>query len=203
MQGGLGQALKIALPITSLIFIYFQPGAVQLFFCTQSLLSLSQTFLLQNAFVRSLLGLLPLPPKVVGTSGPTAIGGLRTWQDPNASQAPESQTNARKNASIVDRYVDAAKGRYTDMKETVMGKTEDSQAARKKDNFVSKAERYEMTRRQQAEWERENRNKIKTAHASNGKSGVEMVDELVEEDEDRSRTTASKGKKRQSIGTRR
>jgi hypothetical protein len=203
MQGGLAQILKIALPITSLIFIYLQPGAVQLFFCAGSLLSLCQTFLLQTPLVRSWLGLLPLAPKVVGPSGPAAPGGLKTWQNANASHVPKSKTDVPNNVSVVDRYVDAAKGRYTNMKESVLGKTEDRVAARKKDTFVSKAEKYETTRQQQAEWERANRNKSKTAGGSNSKSGKDMIDELVEEDEDRTRTTNSKGRKRRSTGIRR
>lgn len=166
MQGALGQVLKVALPLTSGIFVYFQPGALQIFFATQSLLSMCQTFVLRNALVRTWLGLLPLPPKVVDPVEPTAPGGLRTWQDPSASEAPDAPTNARKNISVVDRYVDAAKGRYTNMKESVLGKDEEREAARKKDSYISKAEKYELTRRQQAEWERENRNKNKIASSS-------------------------------------
>ena len=166
MQGGLGRVLKVALPLTSGIFVYFQPGALQLFFATQSLLSMCQTFILRNKLVRKWLGLLPLPPKVPSTPGPAAPGGLKTWQDPSASSTPDAPTNARKNISVVDRYVDAAKGRYTNMKESVLGKEEDREAARKKKSYLSKAEKYELTRRQQVEWERENRNKIKIASGS-------------------------------------
>jgi hypothetical protein len=89
------------------------------------------------------------------------------------------------------------------MKETVLGKAEDRAATRKKDDFVSKAEKYEITRRQQAEWERENRNKTKTASRSNSKRDKDMIDELVEEDEDRRGSMSSKGKKRRSAGVRR
>ena len=166
MQGGLGQVLKVALPLTSGIFVYFQPGALQLFFATQSLLSLCQTFTLRNRLVRRWLGLLPLPPKVASPPGPATPGGLRTWQDPSASRTPDAPTNARKNISVVDRYVDAAKGRYTNLKESVLGKEEDREAAREKESYLSKAEKYELTRRQQVEWERENRNKIKIASGS-------------------------------------
>jgi hypothetical protein len=203
MQGGLAQVLKTVLPLVSFAFIYVQPGAVQLFFCTGSLLGLCQTSLLQNAVLRSWLGLLPLPPKVVGPSGLTAPGGLKTWQDPNANQTLESPTGEPKNVSVVDRYVDAAKGRYTNMKETVLGKADDRAATRKKDNFVSKAEKYEITRRQQVEWERENRNKIKTTGRSNSKTGKDIIDELLEEDEDRNVPITSKGKKRRSTEVRR
>lgn len=203
MQGGLGQTLKVALPLSSLIFVYLQPGAVQLFFCTTSLLSLCQTALLQNALVRRWLGLLPFPPKADSSPGSTAPGGLRTWQDSNGSDALESQKKAAPNVSVVDRYVDAAKGRYTNMKESVLGKTEDRVAARKKDNFVSKAENYEMTRRQQAEWERETRNKSKAAASYNGTSGKNMIGELVEDDDIETRPTPSKGRKRRSTGIRR
>lgn len=171
MQGGLGQALKIFLPLTSLVFIYLQPGAVQLFFCTQSLLSLLQVFMLQNSRVRSWLGLLPLPPRVVGPASLTAPGGLKTWQDLNARPSAEP-TNTPKDVSVVDRYVDAAKGRYTNMKEAVLGKAEDREAARKKDSFTSKAEKYELARREQAAWERENRNKSKIAASSNRKAAT-------------------------------
>jgi hypothetical protein len=55
------------------------------------------------------------------------------------------------------------------MKESVLGKDEDREAAKKKDSYLSKAEKYELTRRQQVEWERENRNKIKIAGSSSGK----------------------------------
>jgi hypothetical protein len=55
------------------------------------------------------------------------------------------------------------------MKESVLGKDEEREAARKKDSYISKAEKYELTRRQQAEWERENRNKNKIAGSSNGR----------------------------------
>ena len=203
MQGSLAQILKVALPSTSLVFVYFQPGAVQLFFTTGALLSLCQTAMLQNALIRRWLGLLPLPPKVVASSGNAAPAGLKTWQDTTVNRAPDSQTNAPKNASVIDRYVDAAKGRYTNMTESVLGKKKDREAARKKENFVSKAEKYELSRRQQAEWDRENRNKSKTVVASSGKSGKDMIDELVEEDGDRSWTTTSKGGKRRSMGIRR
>jgi YidC/Oxa1 family membrane protein insertase len=203
MQGGLAQVLKVVLPMTSLVFVYFQPGAVQLFFCTGSLLSLCQTTMLRNAMIRRWLGLLPLAPKVIPGSGPTAPGGLKTWQDLNTNHISTSQANAPKNVSVVDRYVDAAKGRYTNMKETVLGKTEDRVAARKKESFDSKAEKYELTRRQQAEWDRETRNKGKVASSSNAKSGKDMIDELVDEDKDIIRPTTSKSRKRRSTGARR
>jgi hypothetical protein len=127
---------------------------------------------------------------------------LKTWQDPNANIST-SQTNAPKNVSVVDRYVDAAKGRYTNMKETVLGKAEDRVAARKKESFDSKAEKYELTRRQQTKWGRETRNKSKVASSSNVKSGKDMIDELVDEDEDIIRPTTSKSRKGRSTGVRR
>jgi YidC/Oxa1 family membrane protein insertase len=203
MQGNLAQILKVALPSTSFVFVYFQPGAVQLFFATGALLSLCQTTILQNKVCRRWLGLLPFPPKAVASPSNAVPAGLKTWQDINASRASESQTKASKNISIIDRYVDAAKGRYTNMTESVLGKTEDRQAARKKENFILKAEKYELSRRQQAEWEREIRNKNRTVVTSSSKSGRDVTDELVDEEEDRSRTTASKSRKRQSTGVRR
>jgi hypothetical protein len=203
MQGGLAQVLKVVLPMTSLIFVYFQPGAVQLFFCTGSLLSLCQTTMFQNAMIRRWLGMLPQVPKVVPGSGPTVPGGLKTWQGPSTSHISTSQANTPKNVSVVDRYVDAAKGRYTNMKETVLGKTEDRVAARKKERFESKAEKYELTRRQQSDWDKEARNKAKVASISNIKSGKDTIDELVDEDEDIIRPTTSKSRNRRSTGVRR
>src|ERR1700728_4516818 len=115
MQGGLAQVLKVVLPMTSLVFVYFQPGAVQLFFCTGSLLSLCQTTMLHNAMIRRRLGLLPLVAKVVRGAGRTAPGELKPWQDRNANHISAQETNPSENVSGSSRYVDAAKGRYTDV----------------------------------------------------------------------------------------
>ena len=202
MQGSLGQTLKVFLPLTSMIFIYIQPGAVQLFFTTSSILALCQTVVLQNAFARRRFGLLPQIPNVKASASGAAPAGLKTWQDPIQSSASESGVTTTENVSIVDRYVDAAKGRYSSLKESVLGKAEDRVAAREKEKFVTKAEKYEHTRRQQSEWDREQRNSSKNT-AVTGKKGGKMVDELVGEDTDRPRTPNFGGRKNRSTKVRR
>ena len=202
MQGEIAKILKVLLPGFTFVFVYFQPGAVQLYFSTTSLLSLCQSALLRNASFRRWLRLLPLVPNVTpdsGGSGDARPGGLKVWHDPKSNSATESQTVAPKNVSVIDRYVDSAKGRYTTIKESVLGKTADREAARSKQNVVSKAETYERSKRQLAEYERGQRNRGKKA-ADTGKSGKEMIDELVEEDEDRPKITSSGGRKKGRSG---
>lgn len=202
MQGSLGQTLKVFLPLTSMVFIYIQPGAVQLFFTTSSILAFCQTLVLQNAFARRWLGLLPQIPNVKANAGGAAAAGLKTWQDPIQSSDSESRATALESVSVVDRYVDAAKGRYSSLKESVLGKAEDRVAAREKEKFVTKAEKYEHTRRQQSEWDREQRNSSKNTVGA-GKKGGNMLDELVGEDTDRPRTPTLGGRKKRSTKVRR
>ena len=202
MQGSLGQTLKVFLPLTSVFFIYIQPGAVQLFFTTSSILAFCQTVVLRNAFARRQLGLLPQIPNAKASAGGAAPAGLKTWQDPVQSSDPESRATAPENVSVVDRYVDAAKGRFSSLKESVLGKAEDRVAAREKEKFVTKAEKYEHTRRQQSEWDREQRNSSKNTVVTRKKGG-NMFDELVGEDTDRPRTPTLGGRRKRSTKVRR
>lgn len=202
MRGELAKMLRIFLPATSLIFMYFQPGAVQLFFCTGSLLSLGQSLLIQNPIFRRATGLLPLLPKLApGDTSADLVspGGLKTWREPRGTQSIVDESS---NVSVIDRFVDNAKARrakvfggYTTMKDTVLGKTSDKQAERKKASVVEKAEAYEASRRMQTEWEKATRNKSKLS-GSQGASGRGMINELVEKDDKRARTTSSKAGRR-------
>ncbi len=194
MQGQLAQTLRVFLPLTSFGFIYFQPGAVQLFFCTGSILSLVQSVLIRNAQLRRWMGLLPMTPNVTPAAGAIMPGGLRTYNVVGAEQ------EAPRNASIIDRFVDSAKerkeaamGGLKGAKETVFGRAEDRKEKMRKDSMLKKAEAYEASRRRETEWERESRNKGKTTAGLNGRSGRSMADE---EDDDRARATSSRGGRR-------
>lgn len=194
MQGELARVLRIFLPLTSTGFIYFQPGAVQLFFTTGSILSLLQSVLIRNATLRRWMGLLPMTPNVTPAAVGTVPGGLRTYKVGSA------QLETPRNASIIDRFVDGAKerkeaamGGLKGAKETVFGRAEDRKEKIRKDAMLKKAEAYETSRRRETEWERETRNRGKAATGSNGRSGRSMADE---EDDDRARTTTSKAGKR-------
>lgn len=199
MQGDLARILRVALPIGSVFFLYFQPAAVQIFFCTTSLINICQTQLIQNKYFRRYTGLMPMLPKAPTATLPTAPGGLKTWQDP----ADLVVKRDAQNVSVIDRFVDSAKqrqgkfvGGYNDMKETVWGKAEDKAASRKKEAMIKKAEAYEASRRREAAWERESRNRSKLTGAggSNGQSSKGTVTELLDEDDTVvARTTKSKG----------
>ena len=194
MQGELANVLRIFLPLMSMGFIYFQPGAVQLFFTTGSILSLIQSVLIRNASLRRWMGLLPMLPNVTPAIGATAPGGLRTYNVVSAEQ------ETPRNASIIDRFVDSAKkrketamGGLKGATETVFGRAEDRKEKMKKDSMLKKAEAYEASRRRETEWERESRNRGKTAIGASGRSLRSMAHE---DDDDRARTTTSKGGRR-------
>ena len=167
MQGGLAQILRVVMPFMSLIFMYFQPGTVQLFFVTTSALALCQTVAFTTPRIRSMLGMYPMPLPKESSGGDTeGAGGLRTYQDPTASQGPGSGPTGQKDVSIIDRVVDSAKARkdkmfkgYRTTTEAVWGKAEDKVKSRQKEAFIKRAEAYEASqkdsKRRLKEWQKE------------------------------------------------
>ena len=150
MSGDIGRLLRFGMPSVTFIFMFFQPGLVQIFFATGSLLALAQASILRSKFFRQILGLLPTPPPAP-KDGTVVPGGLRTFQPPMKSTEPVQKDSG------IDRLVDGAKSSW----KTATFRTEDKLAKRKKDNFTLKAEKYEAKRKQELEWERDTRNKSK------------------------------------------
>jgi YidC/Oxa1 family membrane protein insertase len=145
------------IPLASFIFMYLQPGGVQIYFITASALGLIQTMLMRTARFRSLVGVLPLPPKA--TSSSAGPGGLNI-SPPRAPSPPPFS-----NVSLIDKFVDSAKSRrdkflggFKESKEALWGQKEEKLRSRRMQELTQKAEAYEARRRRELTLERENRN---------------------------------------------
>ena len=154
MSGDIGRMLRVGMPAVTFVIMFFQPGLLQIFFATGSVLALGQASLLRSNITRRIMRLLPHPPPAP-KDGTVVPGGLRTFQPATKSTEP-----VRKDSGI-DRFVDSAKSSW----KTATFRTEDKLAKRKKDNFTLKAEKYEAKRKQELEWERDTRNKSKLAQS--------------------------------------
>ncbi|RMZ78911.1 hypothetical protein DV737_g3691, partial [Chaetothyriales sp. CBS 132003] len=147
--------LKYVLPGASLIFMHWQPAAVQVYFLTQTAFSCSQTFLLADDRFRRLIGLPSMKaeaPVVGGGPGP-ALGGLNTR--PKGKTIDTSARDVTDNGvSGIDKAVDKVKASWA----RVIGTGKDGQAKRVTKAREASAERIEYAKRQEIESEREYRN---------------------------------------------
>lgn len=62
MQSSLGRAMLYGFPMLSMVFISFQPAALQLYFAASGLLALIQGQLINTPSTRAMLGMVPIPP---------------------------------------------------------------------------------------------------------------------------------------------
>lgn len=118
MTPGMMKGMAKIIPAASFLFMFWQPGAVQLYFLTSSVLAVSTTWALRQTAVRSMISLPPLPglgaPVLMAAGGvagaaPAAKpkGGLRSRSDmlpePVVQKAPEPERSA------IDKGVDRLK----------------------------------------------------------------------------------------------
>lgn len=190
MRGGAMVVLSYFLPVVSFVFIAFQPGTVQLYFFTSSILAFTQARLLTNNSFRSFLGLQPVilqpnkspspdnanDPTTRIITGPTAgPGALKLYQPPRhptqastvtttAANAATSSDPQNSKVSIIDRFVDRAKARKTEVVRAwydMFGTTrekKDSEAQRLRE--LRESERYVKRLQQEEEWKREEKNRL-------------------------------------------
>ncbi|RMZ85923.1 hypothetical protein DV736_g6523, partial [Chaetothyriales sp. CBS 134916] len=155
--------LKYVLPGASLIFMHWQPAAVQVYFLTQTAFSCSQTYLLANDRFRGLIGLpsMKVEAAVVGGAG-ASVGGLNTRPkktadtiDTTARAAQADTSSAGPNhISGIDKAVNKVKANWA----AVIGTGKERQTKRATKTREASAERREYAKRQEIESEREYRN---------------------------------------------
>lgn len=114
------------LPTISLLFIAWQPAALQFYFATSGLFALLQAYLLNTPATRSLLGVAPMHKPSGGDAANSE--GLRMIREKLASDL-RKQANARSamsetsasaakpgNISLVDRMLSGAKKEFSSMR---------------------------------------------------------------------------------------
>jgi len=181
-QVGTGQTIQKVLlytiPPTSLLFIHWQPGIVQIFFAVQTAFIAAQSRLFHTPLTRSWLKLPPLPSKPRTTSRPTSpssaspnqpiqptqIAGMKLRPSPSSTKsASPSQTPSGPNTvpqqdvSVIDKVVDNFKSKRDSVKDTfgsIRKKHGRESGEGREEREQQKLETYEYKRRQDAEMER-------------------------------------------------
>ncbi|OKL64049.1 hypothetical protein UA08_00370 [Talaromyces atroroseus] len=137
----LGRSFTMGLPAISLLFIMWQPAALQLYFATSGFFALVQAYLLNTPSTRSWLGVAPIK-KVQPTADALAASGIRmiskeeliaqlrkqqqeqTGGTTSSSEISASSTKPE-NISIIDKMVNNAKKEFSSMKKEMNNKVEE------------------------------------------------------------------------------
>jgi YidC/Oxa1 family membrane protein insertase len=129
MSSSLGKGLMYGLPTLSLVFIAFQPAALQLYFAASGILAFLQAYLLNTPATRSMLGMVPIPPEPSALEREQSRLKLRMIQEQTATylqQYRQKQTEMKAaptkedNKSRIDKMMDNAKKEVSNMR-TEMG----------------------------------------------------------------------------------
>ncbi|KAH8702171.1 putative mitochondrial export translocase Oxa1 [Talaromyces proteolyticus] len=122
MRSNLGRGMIIGLPAMSLLFISWQPAALQMYFAATGLFGLVQAYLINTPSTRTLLGISPLPPRN-SVSLDSRQAQLRMIQDKmtavrtQLNTASETQASATKaqNISYLDKMINNTKQNFSSM----------------------------------------------------------------------------------------
>lgn len=158
-QSAIGRFFVIGLPAISLLFIAWQPAALQLYFAASGAFSLIQGHLFNTDATRKMLGIAPLyrPPAGEGRDG------LRMIQEEFLSQMKKMNERGEysglpkkaENVSMVDKMVNNAKKEYSTMKKEMGDKVKsftDANADKKNhDGTAAAAPRLSAAEKQSAE----------------------------------------------------
>lgn len=162
---GVMSLLQKVLPVATLVFMSFQPGAVQLYFMSSSAVGLLSTTMLQQKPIRAYLNMPPLPdpdsqpaptptPSPTGSktakstssiaraTAPPVTGGLhrqslaaRAAEAERAAKAAAEQAE-RDNRSNIDKAVDTVKGWGTGVKSWTKDAAESTGFAANKEKMI-------------------------------------------------------------------
>lgn len=119
-QTALGRSFIIGLPAVSLLFIAWQPAALQLYFAVSGAFSLVQGYLFNTDATRKMLGMAPIyrPPPGEGKDSLRMIQQefLSQMQKMNERGEISGTPKKTENVSMVDKMVNNAKKEYSTMK---------------------------------------------------------------------------------------
>lgn len=158
-QSAIGRFFVIGLPAISLLFIAWQPAALQLYFAASGAFSLIQGYLFNTDATRKMLGITPLyrPPAGEGRDGLRMIQEEFLSQMKKMNERGEFSGSPKKveNVSMVDKMVNNAKKEYSTMKREMGDKVKsftDANADRKNhDGTPAAAPRLSTAEKQSAE----------------------------------------------------
>ncbi|KAF8846941.1 hypothetical protein BDZ45DRAFT_755435 [Acephala macrosclerotiorum] len=143
-------AIMWGLPLVSILFTFWLPAALQLFFFVSSLLSFGQATLFRQPWFRSYFNMTPLPqPKGSGPMPSPYKGNFKVAAKPVLSQA-----------ELNSRFQGANPGKG------VLAKGRESLKQRDENLDVKERRRYEEKRQEELKkqrWELENRRKAERA----------------------------------------
>ena len=173
--------MRRGFPVVGFIICAVQPGIVQIYFLTSSLLNLAITHLIKNKRFRSWYGLAQFPelpkPSLSGPGVPTVSSpyvkaaetvGLklapssRVAGKTSVSSAPISATLDTNKPSAIDRMVDSVKDSFSSFSSSLKSKGKEradaAAAEQKAKKALERAQQYELERRREVETERQRRN---------------------------------------------
>ena len=170
-QTAMGRTISLGLPILSLLFMAWQPAAMQLYFAISSVFSLGQGYLFNTPATRKMLGMVPLYRPPAGE----AKDSLRMIQQEFMSQMKKMNERGEfsgsptksENISMVDKVVNNAKKEYSTIKKEMGDKVKsfaDANAdAKNYDGTAAAPPRLSSAEKQSAEFYKAQR-EIEDAH---------------------------------------
>ncbi|KUL92131.1 hypothetical protein ZTR_02214 [Talaromyces verruculosus] len=158
-QTALGRSFLIGFPAMSLLFMSWQPAAMQLYFVVSGLFSLVQGYLFNTPATRKMLGMAELyrPPAGEGKDSLRMIQDSFLSQMQKMNERGEISGSPKKteNVSMVDKLVNNAKKEYSTMKKEVGDKvksmTDANTDKRNHDGTPAAAPRLSAAEKQSAE----------------------------------------------------
>lgn len=170
-QTAIGRFFVIGLPAISLLFIAWQPAALQLYFTASGAFSLVQGYLFNTESTRKMLGISPIyrPPAGEGKDSLRMIQQEFLSQMKKLNERGEFSGSPKKaeNVSMVDKMVNNAKKEYSTIKKEMGDKVKsftDANADKKNhDGTPAAAPRLSVAEKQSAESYRAQR-EIEDAH---------------------------------------
>lgn len=170
-QTALGRFFIVGLPALSLLFISWQPAALQLYFAFSGAFSLIQGYLFNTPATRKMLGMAELyrPPAGEGKDSLRMIQQEFISQMQKMNERGELSGSPKKteNISMVDKVVNNAKKGYSDMKKEMGDKvksfTDENANKKNHDGTPAAAPRLSTAEKQSAEAYRAQR-EVEDAH---------------------------------------
>ncbi|KAL1956807.1 hypothetical protein VTO42DRAFT_6757 [Malbranchea cinnamomea] len=159
MSENMRSGLMYGLPALSFMFMFFQPGLVQVYFAATGALSLTQTYLLTNPSFRQLVGIAPLPvlrkPEDGESSSQSRIRMAQTIETKPVIETPPK-------ASFIDRAIDKLhekmkgfRNAMGDVRKLFRQEQEKQALKRYTETELKQAKSYEQRRRMELEYERD------------------------------------------------
>uniref|UniRef100_A0A093XDT3 Mitochondrial inner membrane protein OXA1 n=1 Tax=Talaromyces marneffei PM1 TaxID=1077442 RepID=A0A093XDT3_TALMA len=155
----LGRSITIGLPAMSLLFIAWQPAALQLYFAVSSLFSLGQGYLFNTPVTRKALGIAPAYKPPVNGEGKDSLRMIQQeflsqMRKMNESGEVSGSSTKPNNISMLDKMVNNAKKEYSTMKKEMGDKvrtfTDANSSAKNHDGTPAAAPRLSAAEKQSA-----------------------------------------------------